>query len=109
MWKTPIGGGGNVTSIAAVPNTPFEEVARITAVPGATPVTTPVELTDATLGRLLLQVNVAPLMGALALSNALAVSVVLPPTAIEPLDGAIVMLATTGGGGASGLQAPNDE
>ena len=46
----------------------------MTASPAATAVTTPVGLTDAMAGRLLLPVNVAPLMGALAISNADAVS-----------------------------------
>src|SRR5205085_12326389 len=60
-------------------------------------------------GRLLLQVNVVPLMGALALSNADAVNATLPPTGIEVLAGATVTLATTAAGGGSGLQAPKLE
>src|SRR5262245_11876352 len=109
MSKTPTGGGiGVVTSIDEGPNTPFEAVARITVLPAATPVTTPVALTVATAGTLLLHVKVAPGTGALEMSNALAVSDVVPPMGMEALDGATVTLATTGGGGASVLQAPNE-
>ena len=78
----------------------------MTASPAETAVTTPVALTDATAGRLLLQVNAAPLIGALEISNAAAVSEAFPPTVIEALAGATVTLATTAGGGGSGLQAP---
>src|SRR6187455_312351 len=107
MWRSVTGGGGAaVTWIAEVPNTPFEAVARMTASPAETAVTTPVALTDATAGRLLLHVNVAPPIGALEISNADAVSEAFPPTGMEVLAGATVTLATTAGGGASGLQAP---
>src|SRR6187455_608163 len=92
--------------MAAVPNTPFEAVARTTASPAETAVTTPAALTDAMAGRLLVHVKVAPLMGALAISNADAVSEAFPPTGIGVLAGATVTLATTAGGGASGLHAP---
>ena len=110
MWKSPRSAAAQpLPELREVPNTPFEAVARMTASPAATAVTTPVALTDAMAGRLLLQVNVAPLMGALAISNADAVSETFPPTGIEVLAGATVTLATTGGGGASGLQAPKLE
>src|SRR4249920_3815463 len=95
--------------MAELPNTPFEAVARMTASPSEAAVTTPVALTDAMAGRLLVQVNVAPLTGALEMSNADAVSETVPPTGIEEVDGATVTLATTGGGGASGLHAPKLE
>src|SRR6188508_2011521 len=80
----------------------------MTTSPGETPVTTPEALTVAMPVSVLLQVNVAPLIGAFARSNAEATSVVLPPTLTVAVIGATVTVATSAGGVTSplSLQAP---
>src|SRR5438552_10363658 len=89
----PLGGGGAVTVIAAVPLFP-PLVAVIVANPAAPPVTSPVALTEARLGALLAQVTTRPLSGLPRESCGVAVSRTVAPTKIPASAGVTVTVAT---------------
>src|SRR5689334_14221248 len=87
--------GGAPTVIDAEPTT-LSIVTCTVAVPGDTPVTTPLCDTVATLAAPLAHVAGRPLMTFPLASFAVAASATVAPTTIEALDGAIVTDATCG-------------
>src|SRR5438132_78098 len=89
----PLGGGGAVTVIAAVPLFP-PLVAVIVANPAAPPVTSPVALTEARLGALLAQVTTRPLSGLPRESFGVAVSCTVAATKMPATAGVTVTVAT---------------
>src|SRR5437660_3186865 len=94
----PLGGGGAVTVIAAVPLFP-PLVAVIVTNPAAPPVTSPVALTEARLGALLAQVTTRPLSGLPRESCGVAVSRTVCPTGTLAGARLTVTEATGAGGG----------
>src|SRR5213080_1973687 len=96
----PLGGGGAVTVIAAVPLFP-PLVAVIVANPAAPPVTSPVALTEARLGALLAQVTTRPLSGLPRESCGVAVSRTVCPTGT--LAGARLTVTEATGAGRGGV------
>src|SRR5712691_145280 len=89
----PLGGGGTVTVIAAVPLFP-SLVAVIVANPTAPPVTSQVAPTEATLGALLAQVTTRPFSGLPRESFGVAVSCNVAPTKMLATAGVTVTVAT---------------
>lgn len=81
---------------AEVPETP-SDVAVIVADPAATPVTSPLLETVATLGALLCQVTTRPVRTELPTSRTVAVNCCVASAAIVKDDGATVTVATAGG------------
>jgi len=88
--------GTGVTVIAAVPAIP-SDVALMLAVPTATVVTSPVALTVATVGALLLHMMVRPVRTAPAASRGLAVSCCVVPSTKLAVAGVTLTLATLAG------------
>src|SRR6266516_531611 len=85
--------GGGFTVIDAVPLLP-SLVAVIVTDPTATPVTSPLPETGATVGSLLVQVTVRPLKGLPSASSGVAVSCWVPPTRIVAAVGLTLTDAT---------------
>src|SRR6266849_3506611 len=88
---------GGMTVSAAVPGCP-SLVAVIVAEPAATPVTSPVGLTVATVALLVVHVTVRPVSTLLAASLVVAVSCAVPASPIVAIGGETVTDATAGGG-----------
>ncbi len=91
----PMAGAG-VTVTVAVPTFPSVS-ALTTAVPGATPVTNPVEDTTATPMSLEVHVNVGPSNATNCSSRAAAISCTVLPAVTDAVSGEMVTTSTTGG------------
>src|SRR3989442_7059506 len=94
----PLGGGGTVTVIAAVPLFP-SLVAVIVANPAAPPVTSPVALTEARAASLVAQVTDRPESRLPAESRSVAVSCSICPISTLAVAGLTVTVATGAGVG----------
>src|SRR5690606_24732873 len=91
-----------VTVTWAVPDTLPACAVIVTGPPGAMPVTTPLDDTEATAELLVDQVVTLMLIGLPWASRGVATRVVVAPVRIEVVPGAIVTDATVGGGGGGG-------
>src|SRR6185503_985956 len=101
------GGGASSTWTAASAEIPFGAAAVIVASPGATPVTTPLELTVATVASLVVQLKATFAIGLPSASRAVATSWVAPPTVtVAPVGSTPTVATSAGGGGSTSLQAP---